>query len=88
MANLSERPRVVAPHVALGSLRTALGLTLDQVCERYQEATGETITRGALSAIENGIRGASVKVLGGLEVAYGLRPGEITTAYEPKVRAA
>lgn len=83
-----QRTRVTPPHVALGDLRAACGLTLDQVCERFTEATGKELTRGSLSAIENGHRGASAGVLAGLEVAYGLRSGAIDTTYEPRIRGA
>ena len=91
MANTSytqQRPKVTPPYVSLSDLRAACGLTLDQVCERYTEATGQTITRGAISGLENGHRGASIAVLAGLEAAYGLRAGSINTTYEPRVRAA
>lgn len=90
MANqyLNQRPKVTPPHVSLSDLRAAVGLTLDQVCERYAEATGQQLTRGALSGIENGHRGASAAALRGLEAAYGLRVGSIDTTYEPRVRAA
>jgi len=83
-----QRPKVLPPHVSLGDLRAACGLTLDQVCTRFTEATGRELTRGALSGIENGHRGASADVLAGLESAYGLRAGSINTQYEPRTRAA
>jgi transcriptional regulator with XRE-family HTH domain len=77
---------VTPPHVALSDLRAAAGLTLDAVCERLEEATGITLTRGALSAIESGTRGASAPILAGLSIAYGLRPTAITTNYAPRAR--
>lgn len=73
------------PHVSLGDLRAASGKTLEQVCELASEVLPKPLTRGALSAIENGHRGASVQVLRSLEVAYGLRVGAIVTDYEPRV---
>ena len=91
MANspyLHQRPKQTPPHIALADLRAACGLTLDQVCGRFTEATGRELTRGALSGIENGHRGASADVLAGLESAYGLRRGSIDTQYEPRTRAA
>ena len=89
MANITKRrERLVPPHVPLAALRAATGRTLDSVCAAYSEATGENLTRGALSAIENGIRGASTKVLSGLEAAYGLPAGSIDTTYEPRTWAA
>lgn len=88
-----QRPRVTPPHLSLGALRRATGLTLDQVIERVaQEFAAEfddanrPPTRGALSAIENGHRGASERMLRWLEAAYGLDEGDITTAYEPRAR--
>lgn len=81
-----QRDRVTPPHVSLGDLRAACGLTLEQVCARFTEATGDTLTRGGLSGIEHGHRGVSENTLAGLEVAYGLRAGSITTTYEPRHR--
>lgn len=84
----NQRAKVAPPHIALGDLRAAIGLTLDEVCKRFAEATGRELTRGALSGIEHGHRGASNETLAGLEVAYGLRPGAITTTYQPRTAAA
>lgn len=83
-----QRAKVTPPHVSLQALRMAAGLTLDAVCERMAEETGKPFSRGALSAIENGLRGASVPTLNALCVAYGLRPGDINTTYEPRQRDA
>ena len=82
----SQRKRVVPPHVSLADLRAATGLTIDAVLARLHETTGRAYTRGAISAIENGHRGASIELLDALAVAYGLRPGAVTTAYEPRAR--
>jgi transcriptional regulator with XRE-family HTH domain len=83
----TQRARKTPPHVSLGALRAVAHLTLDEVCARVSEYLGDReLTRGALSAIENGHRGASADVLRGLEVAYGLRAGDITTDYEPRNR--
>ena len=84
----NQRTKVAPPHVSLGDLRAACGLTLDEVCARYAEATGKTLSRGALSGIEHGHRGASSDTLAGLEAAYGLRAGAITTTYQPRSAAA
>lgn len=81
-----QRPRKTPPHVSLGDLRAVSGKTLDQVCEAVSEQLGRTFTRGALSALENGHRGASPATLAALEVAYGLRPGALVTNYEPRKR--
>lgn len=82
----SQRARRTPPHVSLGDLRSVSGKTLDQVCEAVSETLGKPFTRGALSAIENGHRGASRPVLEALEVAYGLRPGSLDTNYVPRNR--
>lgn len=39
----------------------------------YEATTGKTLTVGALSAVENGLRGASDEVLDGLELTLGLK---------------
>lgn len=87
--NYRQRAKVTPPHISLSDLRAALGLTLDQVCQRYAEVTkGQTITRGALSAIENGHRGASADVLAGLSMALGMRADALTTEYHPRTGRA
>lgn len=85
-ATLSGTPRTrkTPPHIALGDLRAAVGLTLDQVIERLKQETGREYTRGAISAIENGHRGASAQLLQALCAAYGLRTGAIVTDYQPR----
>lgn len=92
MANHSkyqhQRERVTPPHVSLRTLRAACKLTLDQVCVLVEEETGKPLTRGALSAIESGLRGASDEVLRGLAHAYDIKLDDIDTQYEPRVRAA
>lgn len=89
MANqYQQRPRVTPPHVSLRALRKACRLTLDEVCARVSEVTGKELTRGALSAIENGLRGASSDVLLGLAHAYDLDREDIDTQYEPRGWAA
>lgn len=85
-SNKPPRERRTPPHVSLGNLRSAVGKTLDEVCSAASEVLAEPLTRGALSAIENGIRGASPTTLAALEVAYGLTPGSIVTNYEPRNR--
>ena len=82
----NQRQPVAPPQLALNDLRAAIGLTLDQVCERFVTETGQRLTRGALSAIESGLRGVSGDTLAGLEAAYGLRKGALVVTYEPKVR--
>lgn len=80
-----QRPRRTPPHVSLGVLRTAMGLTLDQVCARVSEEFPELqITRGHLSGIENGHRGASAQLLAALAAAYGVPTEAISTTYVPR----
>lgn len=71
----TRRAKRVPPLVGIRHLREAHGWTLDQVRYRVQEITGsaEPISRGSLSAIETGQRGASIEVLGALAAIYGLR---------------
>lgn len=79
-----DRDRKNPPLVSLRGLRTVSGLTLDQVCDRIKEVTEDelTLTKGALSAIESGLRGASSEVLSALATAYGLPADAICTDYE------
>jgi hypothetical protein len=79
-----QRSKVVPPHVTVGDLRVALGMTIDEVISRIEKETGRTVTRGAISAVENGHRGASDELLRSLEIAYGLHDGAITTTYRPR----
>lgn len=78
-----QRERVAPPRAPIGAVRNALGLTLDQVRERMSEVLGKPYSRGALSALENGHRGASREVLDALEIALGLRSGDLHTEYAP-----
>jgi hypothetical protein len=79
-----QRKRVPPPQVSLGDLRVAVGLTIDGLIARLEEITEHTYTRGAISAVENGHRGASADLIEALTTAYGLRPGAITTTYQPR----
>ena len=84
-----QRRRVTPPYVDLQSLRSAVGWTLDQVCDAVNCVDANIgLTRGGLSAIEGGLRGVSAQTLRALEQAYGLNDGAITTTYEPRQRAA
>ncbi|MFD9615530.1 hypothetical protein ACFWWS_39865 [Streptomyces sp. NPDC059083] len=62
----------------------AAGLTLDAVIDRIEQETGRRYTRGAISAVENGHRGASNELIEALEIAYGLPHGAIDTLYRPR----
>ena len=81
-----QRPKVTPPHVTLRTLRIVAKLTLDQVCALVEVETGEPLTRGALSGIEGGHRGASDKILRGLASAYGIKVEDFVLDYEPKSR--
>lgn len=90
---LHQRPTVIPPHVSLGALRRATGRTLDEIIGRIADEFADEFsdevkppTRGALSAIENGHRGASARMLRWLESAYGLDAGDLTTTYVPRAR--
>ena len=84
-----QRPRRTPPHVSLANLRAAVGITIDQLIERMrQEYPNLTVTRGAISAIESGLRGPSEQMLAALCAAYGLPPDAITTDYRPRNREA
>ncbi len=79
----NQRLKVSPPLVPLRALRGALGLTQDAVCEKVSALTDKSFTKGALSAIENGHRGASVDTLTALEVALGLEAGSLVVDYTP-----
>lgn len=70
--------------MALPHVRLIAGITLEALLDRIEEETGRRYTRGALSAIENGHRGASAELIGAIEAAYGLPPGAIDTDYRPR----
>lgn len=89
--NYSQQRTVrVPPHASLRCLRKASGMTLDQVASAVTEILGTRtpVTRGALSAIESGLRGASQQMLDALAVAYGLDPGDLVTDYVPRAHDA
>lgn len=85
-----QRPRKTPPHVSLRTLRNVSGLTLEQVCAAVSDELGAKtpMTRGAMSAIETGTRGASQEVLAALEHVYGIEPGSIVTNFEPRGRGS
>lgn len=84
----NQRARRVPPHVSLATLRLVSGMNGEQVCARVTEflEIDKPFTRGALSAIENGHRGASLDVLSALEFAYEIPVGSIVTNYLPRSR--
>ncbi|ORL01542.1 hypothetical protein A6F56_04275 [Prescottella equi] len=52
--------------------------------ERIQQETGHRYSRGAISAVENGHRGASVELIEAIEIAYGLPAGSIRVDYKAR----
>lgn len=64
------------------------GWDLDDVADRVEEITGDRPTRGTLSAVESGARGASSELLTALEQAYQMPAGSLTTDYRPRSAAA
>lgn len=80
----NQRKPKVPPHVSIKYIRLAAGLSIDAVIAKIRDETGRTYTRGAISAIENGHRGASSEILEALESAYGLPVGSISTSYVPR----
>lgn len=81
-----KRARRTPPFLSLADLRFVSGKTLDDICNAIGEELGAPFSRGSLSSIETGRRGASPRVLAALEVAYGLRPGALRTDYAPVER--
>lgn len=51
---------------------------------KIAEETGHRYSRGAISAVENGHRGASVELIEALEIAYGLPVGSIEVNYKAR----
>lgn len=81
-----QRKRVNPPHIGIKELRDLLGWTIDQLIDQIEVAPGQKpLTRGAISAIENGQRGVSQETLDAIASGYGLEPGTITTDYRPRI---
>lgn len=78
-----QRPKVQPPMVGLGAVRASHALTQDVVCQQVSAITNKPFTKGALSAIELGHRGASAETLAALEVALRLPAGSLQVAYAP-----
>jgi transcriptional regulator with XRE-family HTH domain len=80
-----RRGKQPPPHVPIKALRKVTGITLDRLADEIGRVTGEVApSRGTLSAIESGARGASQELLDAIEQVYGLDPGTITTTYRPR----
>jgi transcriptional regulator with XRE-family HTH domain len=80
------RPQKPPPMVSIKHLREAHGWSLEEVGNRIYDLTGRRHSKGTLSAVEIGMRGASWELLEALEIAYGLPAHEIKTDYQPKAR--
>jgi hypothetical protein len=77
------RPWRQPPFVGLAGIRRLVGLKQHEVCAKVEAILGKSFTTGALSAIEKGHRGASPEVLGAIQTALGIHPGDLETAWEP-----
>ncbi|MEV0367572.1 helix-turn-helix domain-containing protein [Nocardia fusca] len=77
-----------SPHISLHGARLIAGLTIEQLIDRIEAETGRRYSRGSISAVENGHRGASIELLRALEIVYGLPSDSIDTAYQPRHRSA
>ncbi|WP_094359994.1 helix-turn-helix domain-containing protein [Mycobacterium marinum] len=82
-----QRPKVSIPVVPTSVLRKAKGLTLQDVCNHLRDEHGMAVDRGTISAIENGHRGGSVKMLAAYADALGIAVTAIDTQYEPRQRS-
>lgn len=81
----TKQPLKTPPVASLRSVRIASQQTLEAVASSVSELLGQTVSRGTISAIETGVRGASVQMLDALAVAYGLEPGDLYVLdYDPR----
>lgn len=79
----NQRKPNTPPHVSIKAVRQRLGFSLDYVVKGIESRTGQSHSKGTLSAVENGHRGVSADYLSHLESIYGLEAGSITTDYKP-----
>ena len=80
----NQRKLKTPPHVHVKAVRQRLGFSLEDVAKRLTARDGLSHNKGTISAIENGVRGASPEFLAHLEAIYGLTAGSITTDYIPR----
>lgn len=82
----NQREPVSPPVVPLAVGRKLAGLTLQDVCDHINAEFEfpRKVERGTISAIENGIRGASAEMLVAIASALGISADVIDTAYEPR----
>ena len=79
----NQRPKVAPPLIPLAAHRASHGLSQTDVCKIVSALTNKSFTKGALSAIEGGHRGASAETLAALEVALRFPPGTLVVSYAP-----
>jgi transcriptional regulator with XRE-family HTH domain len=80
----NQRQPKAPPHLPLKYARAIAGITAEELCRRIREEDPTlSPTRGTISAIETGTRGASPRMLAAICAAYGLPPDAIVTDYEP-----
>ncbi|QDF19776.1 helix-turn-helix DNA binding domain protein [Mycobacterium phage LilSpotty] len=82
----NQRPKVPVPVVPTATLRKAKGLTIQAICDHMFAEHGIKTDRGTISAIENGHRGASARMLAAYADALGIPISVIDTQYEPRRR--
>ncbi|MEZ0366766.1 helix-turn-helix domain-containing protein [Mycobacterium sp. pUA109] len=83
-----DRPLRTPPHLPLKALREVTDTTLEELAIGIGEILDSTPpSRGTLSAIETGRRGASRELLSAIEEFFHLSPGTITTTYRPRPTA-
>ncbi|MGE2714224.1 helix-turn-helix domain-containing protein [Mycolicibacterium litorale] len=82
----NQRPKVGPPVVTIGVLRKSKNITLQDVCDHINGEFDfpKPVERGTISAIENGHRGASCKMLAAIASALGIPVEAIDTQYEPR----
>ncbi|MEW5810313.1 helix-turn-helix domain-containing protein [Mycobacterium sp. C3-094] len=82
----NQRQKVTAPVVTTATLRKALGITLQDVCDHINGEFDfpKPVERGTISAIENGHRGASAQMLAAIASALGIPVEAIDTQYSPR----
>lgn len=82
-------PRAIKnpPHFALKYARVIAAISAEELCRRIKEEDPTlTPTRGTISLIESGARGASPRMLAAICAAYGLPPEALVTDYKPLTR--
>ncbi|MCV7157992.1 helix-turn-helix transcriptional regulator [Mycolicibacterium brisbanense] len=82
----NQRKPVSVPVIPLALGRKLAGKTLQDVCDHINAEFEfpKKVERGTISAIENGLRGASAEMLVAIASALGVSADEIDTEYEPR----